>query len=88
MVLGALAADGNTYAGGTDADEAFTTPERADEHDGADDLVMVTEAPFGRGVVEILGDSDINSGAEHEFVRFGGIFRQVMETLTLDNQSG
>lgn len=56
IVLGALAAGVDTRFGQEDADAVFTSPERAEQHDGEGDLVLVTDDPFGRGVVETGGE--------------------------------
>lgn len=56
IVLGALAAGVDTRFGEADADAVFTAPERTEQHDGEGDLVLVTDDPFGRGVVETGGD--------------------------------
>lgn len=56
IVLGALAAGVDTHFGEGEADAVFTSPERAEVHAAATDLVLVTEDPFGRGVVETGGE--------------------------------
>lgn len=56
IVLGALAAGVEVHFGEGEADAVFTSPEHVEIHAGATDLVLVTEDPFGRGVVETGGE--------------------------------
>lgn len=56
IALGALAAGVDTQFGQQPGDVAFTSPERAAAHEGAGDIVLVTDDPFGRGVVETGGE--------------------------------
>lgn len=55
IVLGALAAGVDTRFGEELGDAVFTAPERAEAHEEGD-IVLVTDDPFGRGVVESGGE--------------------------------
>ncbi|MGP6173780.1 TIGR03089 family protein [Corynebacterium sp. A21] len=56
IALGALAAGVDTHFGQQPGDAVFTAPDRAVNHEGSSDIVLVTEDPFGRGVVESGGE--------------------------------
>lgn len=56
ITLGAYAADIRVTFGGGDADVVFTSPDRFNANQGTGDIVLVSEDPFGRGVVESGGE--------------------------------
>src|SRR5699024_6134422 len=56
IVLGAYAAEVQVTFGGGDADVVFTSPDRFGANEGTGDIVLVSEDPFGRGVVESGGE--------------------------------
>lgn len=60
IALGAYAADVRVSFGANDADReadvVFTSPDRFGAHQGTGDIVLVSDDPFGRGVVESGGE--------------------------------
>lgn len=56
IMLGALAADVNVVFGAHGADAVFTSPDRFSTNRDNGDVVLVSDDPFGRGVVESGGE--------------------------------
>lgn len=56
IVLGALAANINVSFGPGEADTVFTSPDRFETHKDNGDVVLVSDDPFGRGIVESGGE--------------------------------
>lgn len=55
VVLGALAAGIEVTFGQHEADAVFTTPDRYETHQPTGDVLLVSDDPFGRGIVESGG---------------------------------
>lgn len=56
IVFGALATNIDVIFGSAEADAVFTSPDRFEANSSNGDVILVSDDPFGRGVVESGGD--------------------------------